>query len=376
MRRGPKERQRPQVIGIQYTKWVPRVDDAEDRLEQLLGLLSQILIHTSGDVEEALKWMRYIDQRQGIFDDEMSYEAFVKELEKRGYVKQDDNAFSLTEKGGRRIREDALRFVYSSLKKGLSGGHETPFEGEGVERLSETRPYRYGDQASNVDFTSTIGNAIRRSGFDLDLHEDDFEVYEVEHTTSCATVMLLDISHSMILYGEDRISPAKRVAMALAELIIRKYPKDELHLVLFGDDAKQVKIEDLPFVSVGPYHTNTKAGLLMARNILRRTRNVNKQIFMITDGKPSAIYDRNGRLYLNSFGLDPRIVNRTLDEAMTCRREKITISTFMVTQDPYLVGFVEKLTEMNHGRAYYSSLDSLGEYILVDYVKNRRRRVN
>ena len=137
-----------------------------------------------------------------------------------------------------------------------------------------------------------------------------------------------------------------------------------------------MKIEDLPYVSVGPYHTNTKAGLLMARNVLRRTRNVNKQIFMITDGKPSAIYDRNGRLYLNSFGLDPRIVNRTLDEAMTCRREKITISTFMVTRDPYLVGFVEKLTEMNHGRAYYSSLDSLGEYILVDYVKNRRRRVN
>lgn len=364
------------MIEIQYTKWIPRVDDVEDRLEQLFGLLSQILIHTSGDVEEALKWMRYIDQRQGIFDDDISYESFVKELEKQGYVKQDENAFTLTEKGGRRIREDSLRFVYGSLKKGLSGGHETPFEGEGVERLSETRPYRYGDQASNVDFTSTLGNAIRRSGFNLDLHEDDFEVYEVEHTTSCATVMLLDVSHSMILYGEDRISPAKRVAMALAELIIRKYPKDELHLVLFGDDAKRVNIEDLPYISVGPYHTNTKAGLLMARNILRRTRNVNKQVFMITDGKPSAIYDRNGRLYLNSFGLDPRIVNRTLDEAITCRREKITISTFMVTRDPYLVGFVEKLTEMNHGRAYYSSLDSLGEYILVDYVKNRRRRVN
>ena len=358
------------MIGIQYTKWIPRVDDAEDRLEQLLGLLSQILIHTSGDVEEALKWMRYIDQRQGIFDDEMSYEAFVKELEKRGYVKQDDNAFSLTEKGGRRIREDSLRFVYGSLKKGLSGGHETPFEGEGVERLERDpalpvrRPgverrfhlhHRQRDPPVRIRPGPARGRLRSLRGR--------------EHTTSCATVMLLDISHSMILYGEDRISPAKRVAMALAELIIRKYPKDELHLVLFGDDAKQVKIEDLPYVSVGPYHTNTKAGLLMARNILRRTRNVNKQIFMITDGKPSAIYDRNGRLYLNSFGLDPRIVNRTLDEAMTCRREKITISTFMVTQDPYLVGFVERLTEMNHGRAYYSSLDSLGEYILVDYVK-------
>jgi uncharacterized protein with von Willebrand factor type A (vWA) domain len=145
--------------------------------------------------------------------------------------------------------------------------------------------------------------------------------------------------------------------------------------VLFGDDAARVRIEDLPFVTVGPYHTNTKAGLAMARTLLRKSRNVNKQVFMITDGKPSAIYDRNGRLYLNSFGLDPKIVNRTLDEALACRREKITISTFMVTQDPYLVGFVEKLTEMNRGRAYYSSLDNLGEYIFVDYVRNRRRRM-
>ena len=210
----------------------------------------------------------------------------------------------------------------------------------------------------------------------MNLQEEDFEVYEAEHSTSCATVMLLDISHSMILYGEDRISPAKRVALALAELILNKYPKDELHLVLFGDDARRVNIEDLPFVSVGPYHTNTKAGLQVARNILRRTRNANKQVFMVTDGKPSAIYDPDGGLYLNSFGLDPKIVNRTLDEAIACRREKITISTFMVTEDPYLIGFVEKMTEMNKGRAYYSSLDNLGEYIFVDYVKNRRSKLN
>ena len=319
--------------------------------------------------------MHYINQRQSLFDDQISYETFVKNLEKRGYVKQRENTLSLTEKGGRRIREDSLRFVYNSLEKGLSGGHETSFEGEGAERLSETRPYRFGNQASNIDFTSTIGNAIRRSGFDFDLHEEDFEVYEVEHTTSCATVMLLDISHSMILYGEDRISPAKRVAMALAEFILRKYPKDELQLVLFGDDARQLNIEELPYVSVGPFHTNTKAGLLMARNILGRSRNVNKQIFMITDGKPSAIYDRNQQLYINSFALDPRIVNRTLDEALICRRQKITISTFMVTQDPSLVGFVEQLTKLNQGRAYYSSIDNLGESILVDYVKNRRRRI-
>ncbi|MBM3263891.1 MAG: VWA domain-containing protein [candidate division Zixibacteria bacterium] len=364
------------MFEFQYTRYLPEEKTLQERLEELFRLLSQLLIYTNGDVDEALKWMQYIDRRNGLFDEELGYEEFVKELEKQGYIKREETAFKLTEKGGRRIREDSLKQIFTSLKKGLGGSHETPFHGEGVERLSETRPYRFGDQAANIDFTLTIGNAIRRDGFDMHLKEEDFEVYEVEHNTSCATVMLLDISHSMILYGEDRISPAKRVALALSELIIRKYPKDELHLVLFGDDAQRVAIEALPFVSVGPYHTNTKAGLSMARTILKKSRNVNKQAFMITDGKPSAIYDRNGRLYLNSFGLDPKIVNRTLDEAIACRREKITISTFMVTQDPYLVRFVETLTEMNRGRAYYSSLDNLGEYIFVDYVRNRRRRVN
>jgi len=360
---------------FQYTKWVPYVNSSQAKLEELIGMFNYIMIQTNGDVEEAMDWMRFLDNRYGILGDDMNFAEFVKALEEQGLIKKEKTAFVLTDKGGRRIRADSLKQIFSSLKKGLSGGHDTPFEGEGVERLSETRPYRFGDQASNIDFTSTIGNSIRRNGFEMNLTEEDLEVYEVEHSTSCATVMLLDISHSMILYGEDRISPAKRVALALAELITNKYPKDELHLVLFGDDAKRVKIEDLPFVSVGPYHTNTKAGLQVARDILRRTRNANKQVFMITDGKPSAIFDRNGRLYLNSFGLDPKIVNRTLDEAIACRRAKITISTFMVTQDPYLVGFVEKLTEMNKGRAYYSSLGNLGEYIFVDYVKNRRRRL-
>ena len=360
---------------FQYTKWIPDANSHQTKLEELIGMFNYIMIQTNGDVEEAIDWMKFLDNRYRILGDVMNFEEFVKALEEQGLIEKEKTAFALTDKGGRRIREDSLKQIFSSLKKGLAGGHDTPFEGEGVERLSETRPYRFGDQASNIDFTTTIGNSIRRNGFDLNLAEDDLEVYEVEHSTSCATVVLLDISHSMILYGEDRISPAKRVALALAELIITKYPKDELHLVLFGDDAKRVNIEDLPFVSVGPYHTNTKAGLQVARDILRRTRNANKQVFMITDGKPSAIFDRNGRLYLNSFGLDPKIVNRTLDEAIACRRAKITISTFMVTQDPYLVGFVEKLTAMNKGRAYYSSLDNLGEYIFVDYVRNRHRRL-
>jgi uncharacterized protein with von Willebrand factor type A (vWA) domain len=185
---------------------------------------------------------------------------------------------------------------------------------------------------------------------------------------------MLDISHSMILYGEDRITPAKQVALALSELIRQKFPKDYLALVVFGDDAKLVSLAELPFLNVGPFHTNTRAGLQLARNLLRRKKIANKQIFMVTDGKPSAIFDDHGRLYKNSFGLDPRIVNKTLDEAVACRREKVTISTFMVARDPYLINFIEELTKANQGRAYYSKLDNLGEYVFVDYIRNRRKK--
>ncbi|MDP6053790.1 MAG: hypothetical protein QF879_15715, partial [Candidatus Latescibacteria bacterium] len=351
------------MIHLEYTKWIPPEEAFEDKIDRLISLFSQILIHTNGDVDEALKWMQYIDQRQGLFDKRIGYEEFIKELEKQGNIKREETSFKLTHKGGRRIREDSLKHIFNNLEKGLSGGHETPFEGEGVERLSETRPYRFGDQASNIDFTSTISNSIRRSGYDFSLHEDDFEVYEVEHTTSCATVMLLDISHSMILYGEDRISPAKRVAMALAELIIRKYPKDELHLVLFGDDAQKVQIEDLPYMTVGPYHTNTKAGLLMARNILRRTRNANKQVFMITDGKPSCLRMSDGQYYKNSNGLDPYITNKCYAMAQQARRLHIPITTFMIAEDPYLMRFVREFTQANRGKAFYTGLKGLGEMI-------------
>jgi uncharacterized protein with von Willebrand factor type A (vWA) domain len=282
----------------------------------------------------------------------------------------------LTQKGGRRIRQDSLNEIFSSLKKNpTSGDHSTPHSGEGIERLSETKPYRFGDQPSNIDFQTTISNALRRDGIDrINIKEDDLEIYETEHLTTCATVLMIDISHSMILYGEDRITPAKNVALALSELILTKYPKDSLHVVVFGDDAAEVKVSDIPFIAVGPFHTNTKAGLQMARQLLKRKRNINKQIFMITDGKPSAIFEY-GRIYKNPFGLDRKIVNKTLDEAVVCRREKITITTFMVAQDQWLVDFVNKLTEANHGRAYFSSLNKLGQYVFVDYIRNRKRHV-
>ena len=260
-------------------------------------------------------------------------------------------------------------------KKSAPGEHETPYTGAGVEHSGELRSYVFGDHPAHIDPTSTLSNALKRES-DLErftLQEDDIRVHESEHSTSVATILMLDISHSMILYGEDRITPAKQVALALSELIMTRYPKDRLHVVLFVDEAREVNVHELPFVSVGPFHTNTRAGLQLARQLLKRKGSGNKQIFMVTDGKPSAIFETSGRLYKNSFGLDPRIVNKTLDEAVACRREGVTISTFMVARDPYLVNFVEELTKANRGRAYYSGLNKLGETIFVDYIRNRRK---
>ena len=305
----------------------------------------------------------------------MSMEDLVEKLKEMGIIEEAKNGLELTRRGVQRIRQDALREIFTSLKKAPTGTHETPYTGSGVERLSETRKFNFGDQPTDIDLTATLTNAFLRDGIDeFSLKEEDLEVYETEHQTTCATVLMLDISHSMILYGEDRITPAKQVALALSELIMTRFPKDYLALVVFGDDAQIVSINELPFLTVGPYHTNTKAGLQLARNLLRRRGHMNKQIFMVTDGKPSAISEPSGKIYKNSFGLDPKIVNKTLDEAVACRREKIPITTFMVARDPYLVNFVEELTKANQGRAYYSSLNNLGECVFVDYIRNRKKK--
>ena len=360
---------------IRYSKWRAGSTTAEQRLEQLVSLFSYLSLKTSGDVEEALEWLRGLAKRYGLFDEDLSLEDLIEKLKEMGIIEEIDSTPTLSAKGVQRIRHDALREIFSSLKKSPEGSHEIASTGSGVERLSDTRKWTFGDHAANLDLTTTLTNAFKRDGIDdFSLEEADLEVYETEHLASCATVLLLDISHSMILYGEDRITPAKQVALALAELIRTKFPKDYLALATFGDSAQTVSISELPFLNVGPYHTNTRAGLQLARNLLRRSGNVNKQIFMVTDGKPSAITDDSGRLYKNSFGLDPRIVNKTLDEAVQCRREKITVSTFMVARDPALIEFVEELTKANQGRAFYSSLNELGQFLLVDYLRNRRKR--
>jgi Ca-activated chloride channel family protein len=361
---------------FRYSKWTPESSTDEQRLQQLVSLFSYLVVQTSGDVEEALEWLKQLAEEYGLFGEDMTMDDLLDKLREMGIIEEINNIPVVTAKGIQRIRQDALREIFTTLRKSAAGAHETPYTGTGVERMSETRKFSFGDQPTNIDLTATLSNAFLRGGIDeISLREEDLEVYETEHQTSCSTVLMLDISHSMILYGEDRITPAKQVALALAELIMTQYPKDYLALVTFGDVAELVSINELPFLTVGPYHTNTKAGLQLARDLLRRRGgNANKQIFMVTDGKPSAIFESSGRLYKNSFGLDPKIVNKTLDEAVACRREKIPITTFMVARDAYLVNFVEELTKANHGRAYYSSLNTLGEYLLVDYIRNRKKK--
>ncbi len=342
-------------------------------MQQLTKLFNYLLLQTAGDVDEALKWLQYFAERLDIMGDGSDLDSFLDYLKRQHLIREDRGGHRLTQRGERRIREDALDSVFSDLRMSIGGDHPVPEAGRGVERLSETRPYQFGDPAMDVDFSSTIRNAIRREGLDFSITDEDLEVYETEHLTTSGTVLLLDISHSMVLYGEDRITPAKQVALALAELVKRKYPRDFFRVALFGDDAYEVSVDDLPYISVGPFHTNTQAALRLAQSMLHGQKSANKQIFMITDGKPSAIYDDDG-LYINSMGLDPKIVNKTLGEAKRCRRDKITITTFMVTEDPYLMRFVNRLTQANRGRAYYASLDKLGEFVVEDFIRNRRRR--
>jgi uncharacterized protein with von Willebrand factor type A (vWA) domain len=340
----------------------------------LLRLFNQLVLATGGDVEEAQNWMRYL-QEQGHLPEEIDLEAFFASLEEQQLVGRDgEGGLQLTTGGERRIRRSAFEEIFSTLGRSGPGYHPIRASGEGVERQPETRPYKFGDEIHLLDSARSLQNAMRRTEGELQLAEEDLEVYETEHLTSCATVVAIDISHSMILYGEDRITPAKTVALALTELITTKYPKDHLDVILFGDQAEQVFLSEIPYIQAGPYHTNTRDALQLARGLLSRQKQPNKQIFLITDGKPSAITE-GGHVYKNPFGLDMKIVNLTLEEADSCRRQKVVITTFMLATDPMLTQFVEKLTQINRGRAYFASPYNLGEFILADYIRNRRRRV-
>lgn len=341
---------------------------------ELQRLFNQLLLASGGDVGEAMEWMRYL-QEEGYIDESVDLAGFFQALEEQRLVgRGEDGTLGLTGRGERTIRRSAFEEVFSTLRKGGPGYHPVRAEGEGVERLPETRPWRFGDEVHSLDPVRSLANTLKRTRGGLELALEDLEVYETEHLTSCATVVAIDVSHSMILYGEDRITPAKTVALALTELITTRYPKDHLSVILFGDRAERIALSDLPYIQAGPFHTNTREALQMARGLLARRRQPNKQIFLITDGKPSALTE-GGQVYKNPFGLDMKIVNRTLEEADLCRRQRIVVTTFMVATDPLLTEFVEKLTRINRGRAYFASPYDLGQFILADYIKNRRRRI-
>jgi uncharacterized protein with von Willebrand factor type A (vWA) domain len=360
---------------FRYKDWDPELLEKLKEFEQLLELFNFLLLKTNGDAEEALDLMRVL-QGRGLIDPDIDLDEFARTLEEKEIVERQvgSGRLALTHKGVRGMRKASLERVFRDLKTGGLGEHHTPHSGgTSGEVLPELREYRFGDDLRSIDFKESLWNAVRREG-DTSLEEMDLVVRDAELSTSCATALLLDISHSMVLYGEDRFTPAKEAALALTELILTRFPKDTLDVILFGDEAIPVPIRELPFASVGPYHTNTKAGLAFARRILERRKNPNKQIFMVTDGKPTVIDVPGEGIYRNTFGLDERIVNRTLDEAVVCRRKGIPITTFMVTDDPYLQQFVLRLTELNHGRAYMTSPDGVGTYVFRDFIRNRRAK--
>ena len=272
------------------------------------------------------------------------------------------------------LRRKALDDIFDQLQKSKSGNHVTRHTGQGDEFTSEMRPFQFGDKLDNIAVSESLRNAQINHGIDdFHLTQHDLEVHETYYKSQTSTVLMIDISHSMILYGEDRITPAKKVAMALAELIKTRYPKDTLDIIVFGNDAWKIEIKDLPYLQVGPYHTNTVAGLELAMDILRRRKNANKQIMMITDGKPTCL-KRGKKYYKNAFGLDRKILNRTLGLARKCRKLQIPITTFMIATDPYLRNFVDQFTRANGGKAFYSGLQGLGEFIFMDYKDNKRKR--
>jgi len=343
-----------------------------------LNLFKELLIYTSGDVAEALDWLSQLDNEYKLTTDGYGMGDFIQDLKDKGFIRDNDNKkgeMKITSKMEQVIRQKSLEEIFGKLKRSRRGEHKTRHSGQGDEQSADKRPFQFGDKLEQISMTDSIRNAQINHGIgDFHLLESDLEVMESEFQSQTSTVLMIDISHSMILYGEDRITPAKKVAMALSELIMRKYPKDTLDIIVFGNDAWQIDVKDLPYLNVGPYHTNTVAGLQLAMDLLRRRKNPNKHIFMITDGKPTCIKE-GINYYKNSFGLDRKIINQTFNLARQCRRLGIPVTTFMIAQDPYLQEFVQEFTEINKGKAFYTSLKGLGEYIFEDYERNRRKRV-
>jgi Ca-activated chloride channel family protein len=368
--------------------------DLEQTIEDLREALRRAL--EQGDAfDEALQ--RKVDQMaaEGRLDELI--DKLIERMERESYISteqpqqqgsaspgagklgdaQTDARFEVTDKSLDFLGYKTLRDLLGSLGKSSLGRHDTNYAATGIESSGGSRPYEFGD-VLNLDSTATLTSAIAREGLTLPLNLEyrDLQVHQSEYQSSCATVVMLDCSHSMILYGEDRFTPAKKVAMAMAHLIRTQYPGDTLSLVLFHDSAEELPVKQLARVKVGPFYTNTREGLRLAQRILARQRKDMKQIVMITDGKPSALTLEDGRIYKNAFGLDPLVVSETLEEVSRCKRQNILINTFMLASDFGLVEFVQKVTQMCKGKAYFTTPETLGEYLLMDYMQRRMRTIH
>ena len=365
--------------GLSFTKHQKK---NQTPFERLFEIFKELITHTSGDFDEAIDWLRELDKEYKLTDENYTIDDFIEDLLKKSYIKQNNqkggkgDGLSLTPKTEKLLREHALKQIFGKLKKSKSGNHKTRKIGQGEDNTGEYKAYQFGDPLEKIEITQSIKNAqIRSINNEFSIQHDDLVVEDNFFKTQMSTILMIDISHSMILYGEDRITPAKKVAMALAEMITTQYPKDTLDILVFGNDAWPISLKELPYLKVGPYHTNTVAGLELAMDLLRRKKSTNKQIFMITDGKPSCLKMPDGNYYKNSVGLDESIVEKCYNMSRQAKKLQIPITTFMIAQDPYLQQFVRTFTEINKGKAFFTGLKGLGQMIFEDYNKNRKKRL-
>src|SRR5438067_841657 len=368
--------------------------EGEQTLEDLRRAIEQALLEgdlIDEDMRERLQQMQMEGKLDELIEkliERMQQEDFISvdqphDPSRQGGVggqigqNQSQTRFEITDKSLDFLGFRTLRDLLGSLGKASFGRHDTRDLATGVETSGVAKQYEFGDTL-NLDITATLSSAIQREGLNLPLNLEysDHQVHQCQYQSSCATVLMLDCSHSMILYGEDRFTPAKKVAMALSQLIRTQYPGDSLSLVLFHDSAEELPLSQLARVKVGPYYTNTREGLRMAQRILERQRKDMKQIIMITDGKPSALTLEDGRIYKNAFGLDPLVVSQTLEEVARCKRSGVMINTFMLASDFGLIQFVQKVTEMCRGKAYFTTPHTLGQYLLMDYMSRKTRTIH
>ena len=368
--------------------------DGEQTLDDLRRAIEQALLD-SNLLDEQMRQQLQQMQMEGTLDELI--EQLIQRMQQEDYISidqphdpsrqssvggqvgetQQQVKFEITDKSLDFLGFKTLRDLMGSLGKSSFGRHDTRDLATGIETSGASRQYEFGDTL-NLDITATLSSAIQREGLKLPLNIEysDLQVHQCEYQSSCATVLMLDCSHSMILYGEDRFTPAKKVAMALSHLIRTQYPGDSLSLILFHDSAEEVPLSQLARVKVGPYYTNTREGLRLAQRILQRQRKDMKQIVMITDGKPSALTLEDGRIYKNAFGLDPLVVSQTLEEVSKCKRAGVMINTFMLASDYGLVQFVQKVTEMCRGKAYFTTPYTLGQYLLMDYMSRKTKTIH